>query len=218
MSLLRGYVFHNFGLKLLSLVAAVALWGLLATEPEMETTISVPVEFHNAPKDLELMTDQDSTVHLQVKGPSGKLRSITRADVAVVLDLLAVQHPGAHTFPLDSSQVILPRGVTLVKSIPSQLRLVFEKRATRAVPVLPRFRGEIQPGYHIASYTVDPPTLRVVGPESRVAQLDHAVTDSIQVEGLTGHATFTTNAYLPDPYLRFEETQPVRVTVEMTKK
>src|SRR5262249_59037440 len=55
--LLRRFVFHNFGLKVASLAAAVVLWGLIATEPELETTLSVPVEFHNVPKDLEVLSD-----------------------------------------------------------------------------------------------------------------------------------------------------------------
>jgi YbbR domain-containing protein len=218
MRFLRHYVFHNFGLKLISLLAAMVLWALMATEPELETSIAVPVEFHNVPKDLELLSDQDNTVHLQVKGPSRKLRSMTRADVAVVLDLLPVQQPGTRTFPLDSSHVILPRGVTLVKSIPSQLRLVFEKKSTRAVPVVPRFTGTYERGYEIAHYTVEPPYLAVAGPESRVSLLDHAITDPINVSGLTGTAGFATNAYLPDPHLRFENLQSVRVTVQMKKK
>lgn len=218
MTLLRRYVFHNFGLKLLSLAAAALLWALIATEPGLETSVTVPIEFHNTPKDLEIISDQDLTVHLQVRGPSGKLRAMGRSDVAVVLDLVRVQQPGTHTFALDSSKAILPRGITLVKSMPSQLRLVFEKRSTRSVAVLPRFTGTHQPGYEIARYTVDPPTLKVVGPESRVALLDHAITDGIHLSGLIGSASFTTNAYLADPHLRFENLQTVRVNVEMRKR
>ena len=217
-ALLRHFVFHNFGLKVASLAAAVVLWSLIATEPELETTITVPVEFHNVPKDLEVLVDQDMTVHLQVKGPSSRLRNLARGEVAVVLDLLRVQTPGTRTFTLDSSQVVLPRSVTLVKSIPSQLRVVFEARLTRAVPVVPRFAGTYEPGYQIANYTVDPPALKVVGPESRVTLLDHVITDPIQLSGLIGSASFTTNAYLPDPHLRFENLQSVRATVEMRKK
>ncbi|MBI3693931.1 MAG: hypothetical protein HY238_03695 [Acidobacteria bacterium] len=217
-ALLQRYLFQNFGLKALALAAAVLLWGLMATGPELETAVSVPVEFRNMPKDLEVLSDQDSNVHLQVKGPSGKLRSLSRAEVAVVLDLAKVQQPGTRTFALDSGQVILPRGVRLVKSIPSQLRLVFERRARREVAVVPRFIGAHEPGYEIARYTVDPPSLQVVGPESRVALLDHAITDPVPVAGLVGNAGFTTNAYLPDPHLRFENLQSVRVNVEMRKR
>ena len=217
-NMLRHFVLDNFGLKLLSLAGAVALWALLGAEPELETYVSVAIEFHNAPQDLEMVSEQELNVHLQVRGPSGKVRNLSRADVAVVLDLLAVRQPGALTFTLDPSQVVLPRGVRLVKSMPSQVRLTFEKRLTRDVRVLPRFTGTYPAGYEIASYTVDPPNLKVVGPESRVALLDYVTTDPIDLSRLIGSASYPRTAYLEDPNLRFENLQSVRVNVEMKKK
>lgn len=216
--ILQRYVFRNIGLKLVSLAAAVVLWTLIATEPEMETSINVPVEFHNVPKDLEILADQQSSVHLQVKGPSGKVRSLNPADVAVVLDLVRVHQPGFRTFTLDSSQIVLPRGITLVRSIPSQMRLVFEKRLSRDVRVLPRFSGSYAQGYEIDDYSVDPRTLKVVGPESRVALLDYVSTDPIDLSGTIGSGRYPTTAFLNDPYLRFENLKHVWVSVQMRKK
>ena len=217
-NLLQRYVLHNLGLKLISLAAAVVLWALIAAEPELETAITVPVEFHNVPKDLELASDVQPDVHLQVKGPAGKLRTLDRSGVAVVLDLLPVHQAGPRTFSLDTTQVVLPRGISLVKSVPSQLRLDFQKRLTRDVRVLPRFTGAYPAGYEIAWYTVDPPTLKVVGPESRVALLDYVTTDPIDLSRLIGSANFPRNAYLDDPHVRFENLKSVRVNVEMKKK
>lgn len=216
--LLRRYLLHNLGLKAVSLAAAVVLWAVVGAEPAMETSISVPVEFHNVPQALELLSDTPPNIHLQVKGPSSKVRGLNRADVAVVLDLMRVQQPGARTFTLDQSRIALPRGVTVVRAMPSQLRLVFEKRLSRDVAVVPRFSGTYVPGYEIARYTVEPPELKVVGPESRLAVLDYATTDPIDVSKLIGGAVFTTNAYLDDSHLRFENLQSVRVNVEMKKR
>ena len=215
--LLRRALFQNLGLKILSLGTAVALWGLIATEPESETSISVPVTFHNSPRQLELISDQYPVVHLFVKGPASKIRTLGPADAAVSLDLLRVQQPGDRTFTLDASRMVLPRGVTLVRAMPSQLLLKFDKRLTRSVPVLPRFSGEYQPGYQVAGHQVHPPTLRVVGPESRVGLLDYVSTEPIDLSRLIGSASYTVHAYLPDPYVRFENLESVRVHVEMKK-
>jgi YbbR domain-containing protein len=214
----RNLLLHNWGLKAISLAGAVALWALIGSDPELETSISVPLEFHNMPRDLELVTEQSPNVHVVVRGPSGSVRQINRSEVAVVLDLIRVRLPGAQTFTLDAGQVVLPRGVRLVRAIPSQVRLVFEKRLTREVRVLPRFIGTYPAGYEIASYTVDPPMLKVVGPESRVELLDYITTDPIELSRLIGSASFPRNAYLEDPHLRFENLQSVRVHVEMKKK
>ncbi len=216
--LVQRYLLNNFGLKLISLAGAVALWMLMGAEPELETSVNVPIEFHNAPQDLEMVADQAWNVHLLVRGPSSRVRNLNRSDIAVVLDLLPVRQPGARTFTLDSSQILLPHDVRLVRAIPSQVRLVFERRLTREVRVLPRFTGVYPEGYEIASYTVEPPTIRVVGPESRVNLVDYVTTDPIDVSKLIGSASYPRNAYLDDPHLRFENLKTVRVHVEMRKK
>jgi YbbR domain-containing protein len=214
----KNLLLHNWGLKAISLAGAVVLWALIGSDPELETSLSVPLEFHNMPQDLELVTEQSPNVHLVVRGPAGAIRQVNRSEVAVVLDLIRVRLAGAQTFSLEASQVVLPRGVRLVRSIPSQVRLVFEKRLTREVRVLPRFTGTYPAGYEVASYTVDPPMLKVVGPESRVELLDYITTDPIDLSRLIGSASFPRNAYLEDPHLRFENLQSVRVHVEMKKK
>ena len=216
--LLQHYILNNLGLKLISLAGAVALWALMGAEPELETSVNVPIEFHNAPQDLEMVTDQAWNVHLLVRGPSTRVRNLNRSDIAVVLDLVPVRQPGAQTFTLDSSQIVLPHDVRLVRAIPSQVRLVFEKRQTRELRVLPRFTGVYPDGYEIASYAVDPPMIRVVGPESRLNLLDYVTTDPIDVSRLIGSASYPRNAYLDDPHLRFENLKTVRVNVEMKKK
>jgi hypothetical protein len=210
------YILHNLGLKLFALAAATVLWALTVAEPAMETTVNVPIEFHNAPPDLEILWDQPPTVHVQVKGPQSRVRTLA-GEVAVVLDLLPVQQPGGRTFPLDSSRVLLPRGMSLVRAMPSQVRLVFERRLTRDIRVLPRFTGVHQPGYEIGAYTVDPPALKVVGPVSRVALLDFVMTDPIDVSSLIGSGNFATTAYLEDANLRFENIKTVRVQVAMRR-
>ena len=106
----------------------------------------------------------------------------------------------------------------LVRAIPSQVRLVFERRVTREVRVLPRFTGVYAEGYEIASYAVEPPAVRVVGPESRINLVDYVTTDPIDVSRLIGSASYPRNAYLDDPHLRFENLKTVRVHVEMRKK
>ncbi len=131
---LREWFLHNLGLKVLALASATVLWALVGAEPELETTISVAVEFHNSPRHLEVNWERPESVHLQVQGPSTQVRALTRADVAVVLDLARVDQPGQRTFTLDRSQILLPRGIRLVRVMPAELRLEFEPRPAPGRP------------------------------------------------------------------------------------
>jgi hypothetical protein len=126
--------------------------------------------------------------------------------------------PGERTFPVGNGNVRLPRGVYLVRAIPSEVRFVFERRAVRNVPVKPRFSGLGANGYSVAQVNVEPKELEVSGPASRVARVSEAVTDVVDVANVVGSSEFHVNAYLEDPFVRLDGSPRVTVTVAMKKQ
>ena len=135
-------VFHNFWWKLLALVSAVVLWALVASEPELSEFATVRLEYRNLPDDLEISSNPVTSVSLELRGPSGELRGVGDSiRPAVVLDMSDVQ-PGERTFTIGQGNVQLARGVRLVRSIPSEVRFLFERRLVRFVPVLVRIAGQ----------------------------------------------------------------------------
>ncbi|HLH17994.1 MAG TPA: CdaR family protein [Bryobacteraceae bacterium] len=220
-----GWIAANFLWKLLALAIAVVIWALVATEPELSTFASVRLEFRNLPDDLDISSQPVSSVTLELHGPAGALRNMGGLEPfglagvrpAVVLDMSGVQ-PGERTFPIGYGSVRLPRGVRLIRAIPSEVRFDFDRRATRLIPVLPRFHLDGVNGYSVASYSVDPGRLAIAGPAGRVAQVQDAVTDPIDVSTAIGRASFRVNAYIADPYVRFEGSPQVTVSVVMKKK
>ena len=67
---------RNIGWKLLSLGTAVLLWISVASEPELATLHSVPVEYKGVPDDLEITSDFVENVFLEMRGPAGRLRDL----------------------------------------------------------------------------------------------------------------------------------------------
>lgn len=215
---IRGLFFENFLWKLLALAAAVVIWALVASEPELATFATVRLEYKNLPDDLEISSEPLTSVVLELRGPSGELRGIGETlRPAVVLDMVGVQ-PGQRTFMVGNGNVKLARGVALVRAIPSEVRFTFEERGFRAIPVQVRFASEGQNGYAIAQYTVTPDRVQVVGPKSRVARILAASTDPVDVSSVVGSSEFRVNAYVDDPFVRFATSPLVAVTVTMKKK
>jgi hypothetical protein len=209
-------VTDNFGWKLLSVGIATLIWVVVASEPELSTFANVPLEYKNLPGDLEISSTLLESIYLELHGPSGELRSLNDArHPAVVLDMSGIR-PGERTFSIDSSNVRLPRGLRLVRSIPAQVRFDFEPRLYRLVPVRARFGG--QAANQVASYTVNPRELRILGPDSHVARIAQVSTDAIDVAGVDDSAEFRVNAYLEDTYVRFQSSPTVTVTVTMKRK
>jgi hypothetical protein len=212
-------IFENIGWKLLSLAAAATIWAMVATEPELSTFASAPVEYKNLPNDLEIGSTPLTTVLLELRGPSGQLGGTAEASLhpQVILDMSAAV-PGERTFTVGDGAVKLPRGVRLVRAVPSEVRLDFERHSDASVPVTVRVTGEGHDGYFVASQNVQPSRLEIVGPASHVALVTQAVTDAIDVSQVVGTSEFRVNAFLNDPYVRFQGSPQVEVTVTMKKK
>jgi len=218
------WVTDNFLWKLLALAIAVAIWMLVASEPELSTFATVRVDFKNLPDDLEISSEPISTVSLELRGPSGELRSVSgdlyglgTVRPAVILDMAGVQ-PGERTFPIGIGSVRLARGVHLVRAVPSEVRFTFERRATRLVTVTPRFHGDGANGYQVAQVNVEPKQLEIVGPASHVARVGEALTDQMDVSNVVGAKEFRVNAYVQDPFVQLAGSPQVTISVVMKKR
>lgn len=208
---MKRWLLKNLGWRLLSLFIAVALWLSVASEPEMATLISVPVQYKEPGDDLEVTSRLVEAVQLETHGLSGRLRDLASSRTAVVLDFSKVTEPGERTFNITRAQTNLPRGVDLLRATPAQLRFQFEKRERKWVPVVIRLYGVVPAGGKMVAY---PASKEIVGPASKVKRVEFVTTDMISTS--TRDTATDTTAYIAEPQVRFV-TDP-RVTVKMVSK
>jgi diadenylate cyclase len=209
---------HNIGWKLLALAAAVGVWFNIASEPELETIFSAPVEYKNYPRDLEISSNIVETLDVEARGPSGQLSDLNAARVPAVIDFATVNAPGERTFTLTQNELSLPPGIQLVRTIPAQLRFKFERRATRALKVEVPTSGSLPPGLSITLLEVQPPELSIAGPESRVAAVRQAVSDPLDLNLVKGDSQQVLAVYIPEPEVRFLTVPRVTVKIHVTQK
>lgn len=200
-------------LKALSLLIALALWFGLVHEPELVTSHSVPVFFKNLPRDIEIGSDVPDRVHIELRGPAGRLSPARLAEASVLLDLSSIQAAGERTFTVTESSLTLPPGVEFLRAVPSQLRLRFDRILSKEVQVHARVGVQPPKGYEIVSQLVRPEVLKVTGPENRVRAIDEAQTDPLDLSGVFSDAEIRAHAYVTDPQVRFEGTPVVTVKV-----
>ena len=216
---MKSFFTKNVGWKLLSLAAAFLLWMAVASEPELSTFVSVPVEYKNLSPDMELNSDIAESVFLEVRGPSGELRSLpdSRRRYAIILDMSNVG-TGQHTFPIDSGDVRLPRGIELVRAIPAQIRLDFEASTTRSVPVAVRFEAGLPPDLKVVRAMPEPASFTIAGAASRVARVTTVETDRIGLAPEPGTAEYRANVFVSDARVRIEDSPLVTVKVTIEKR
>jgi diadenylate cyclase len=213
---LHRHVLHNFGLKLLALALAVALWLAVARDPVAEVAVDVPVEFHNIPENLEINSESVPRAQIWMRGPERIVRRLRSADVYAEIELRGMR-VGERTFDLTADQIRQPKELEVVQIVPSQFHLTFDARLTRQVPVHPRVVGNFAPGYEIGHVVAEPSTVTISGPQKRVEAIEAALTDSVDASGTLDRATFVRHAYVSDPLVRVMDPNPVRVTVIMER-
>ncbi len=214
---MRRFLRENLGWKLLSLAISVGLWYALVEEPRYAVSVSAPLEFSHVPPELEIDITRPARITLELQGPAAQLGQRELNDVAVIVSLASVEKPCERTFTLSDGNVKLPSGVRLVRAVPSQIRLRFERRVSREVPVRLRLAAPPPAGFVIRTETILPSTLRIIGPESRVNLVEFAETDAVELAPTEGTQEFRVNVFVPESQVRFESAPEAIVRIVLAR-
>jgi YbbR domain-containing protein len=200
----KEFFVTNVGWKLLSLLLAFLLWVAVAQQPELTTSISVPILFRNVPPDLELASEVVDRAHIEIRGPSGRLTAANLAQVAVVFNV-ATMPTTDRSFTIRQNMVWgLPLGVEFYRAVPSQVYLRFEHQVVKDVPVTPEYEKPEPPGYEVTSYHFSPTTVKIRGPEEWLKDVDHVTTDPIDLKQAIKDGQFRTHVHLPNDQVRLD--------------
>ncbi|HVQ13690.1 MAG TPA: CdaR family protein [Vicinamibacterales bacterium] len=208
------WLFRHFGLRLLSLAVAFALWMAVAGEETVERGIRVPLELVQFPPGLELPFEAPTLVDVRVRGSSTALSRVGPGDIVAVLDLRSAR-AGRRVFQLNPEQVRVPFGVEVVQVSPASIVIAFEKSDTKTVPVNASTEGSPAPGFVVGKVSVDPPTVQVTGPESAIRRTAEAVTDTVSVVGARKSLSEAVTIGLMDPAIRVKTSGSATVHVEI---
>ena len=187
---MRKRIFHNWGLKLASLILAFLLWLLVVqiNDPkENETFTGIPVTLINT----ELLEEQnkayavlDNTdiVRVTVRGPRSVVEQLSASDIVAEADVSKLTE--INTIAINFSVMNADTDVEVIGSNPDVLRLSVEDRADKWVNVRYGTIGEVAEGYIVASAQPNQNRIRVTGPKSSVDQISYASVE-IDVSGAT---------------------------------
>jgi len=201
-------------LRIASVALAVALWFFIAGQDVAERGITVPVELRNVPPNLELTGDPVNNVDVRLRASPGLIESLDPGQVLAAIDLKGLAE-GEHIIQLTPTEVRVPFGFRIVKITPSLLTLNLERTLEKTLPVRPRIIGRPAPGFEVVEVRSEPGSVRVLGPKSRVQEVESAFTEPVSVEGMDATVEDTVNVGLEDPLLRLEDSSEVKVLVRI---
>ena len=92
MGWVRKHVIHNLPLKIMAVLIAGWLWAVVARQPIAEVGVTVHIEFHNVPPNLEIATENLPEAHVRLRGvytntvPVDAYRGAGRPEAAYLIE------------------------------------------------------------------------------------------------------------------------------------
>ena len=182
--LARKVFLEDWGLKLVALLIAIALWvgvtGLSSPTVKRFTVTLRPSAANNVEVTNQLIQDVD----VVLTGDKRDLDRLNPADLTAVLDLTDIP-PGSRVVSLSPSNVYvnLPQGMKLTEVQPGRIAVDLEVVEEKEVGVDPNVTGNPPDGFEVYSATAVPARIRVRAPSSIFASLDTITTDPVDVTG-----------------------------------
>ncbi len=172
MRILRSLV-SNIATLLLSVVAAVVIWGIAVrqADPIDQQLWQIPIEVIGLPADGRLVTLSTQSVQAVAQGPTSVLTDLSTNDFLAFVDL--AQAPfGKSEVPV---QIELEKDQVEVDSwIPDTVTVELERIISREIPVNVDIRGNVASGHRYLQPVIEPAAITVTGPASRVNNLNEA--------------------------------------------
>lgn len=210
---MRQALTRNWELKVVSLVAACAIWGWVVTGDRSQVVVPAAVEYVGLAGDLILVGDPVESVDLHVLVPRWAESQLTRSTRRVQADLSGLRE-GEDVVHLTEQSVQGPSGITVTRITPARLRVSLAGAAENTVRVVAQLRGAPAAGHVVSRVVVEPSRIPVKGPRSTIARQGTIETVPIDVSGIRDTLSQTVGLMLPEFVYPTRE-RSVQVTVEV---
>jgi len=153
-------------------------------------------------------------VNIRVMGSRAVLRNLSPKSLKFAVDVSGGK-PGVAVYEVDVSRIEMPRGARIVSHSPSRVRVRFEKRGRKAVPVRAVLDGQPAPGFHLAGVDVKPARVWLAGARSQVLRLDEIGTETVNITGIEADEEREVRLHLGGGTVWMEENEPVKLHIRV---
>lgn len=182
---LRGILLDNLGLKVMSLVSAMAIFWLVRGAEEAQRAVFVDVVAVTPPATSERMLTSDlpAKVRLTLRGSRSILNALHADEIPPVQVDLSTSSASLYYFEPETFE--LPGGMEIMQIAPPTIPLSWAVRSSRNVTLVPAMEGAPDPGLMLSGTpSVRPTTTMLRGPEPDLATIERLMTDPVTISGL----------------------------------
>jgi YbbR domain-containing protein len=143
------------------------------------------------------------TIRVTLRGDTSIIYSIQEDDIQAFLDMSRFHSPGNYQAIVQ----IRKKGTAMdvspldIRIDPGEISLTLDYKISKFVPLKPDIQGELEPGYVLNSYSLNPAQVIIDGPSRLIGNIAELSTDVIELAGHVENFTFLVNILNSDPLL-----------------
>jgi YbbR domain-containing protein len=209
---------HNPGLKLGALAVAMLLWFHIATEKDAyERVYAVPLIVEGLPGGQIIAEEVPTTALVRFRGHGKQLLFLPWRDVYVSVDASAIRSRGTRPLRLENVRYQESSDLEAVEVVsPDQVTIEVDRLATVRLPIRPNLEVQVAPGHiQVGMARVQPDSVTLSGPESRIRRLTHIETDTLRIQRSRRPVDREVLILKPDIHNLSLEAEVARITLDV---
>ena len=191
---------ENWPAKVFSIALAMVLFVFHQMNSLAERFFSVPLvlESHTS---LVPASSFPRMIRITLRGEANSLYLIQEDDIRAFVDLSRFSAPGNY----QAAVQINKRGLALeitpleIRMEPGEISFSLDHKISKIVPLKADIRGEVEPGYLLNNFSLNPHQVIIDGPSGHMGNIIELDTEEINVSGHAGDFNLTVNIVNRDP-------------------
>jgi hypothetical protein len=140
-------------------------------------------------------------IKVSLKGESQNLNSISEEDVEAYVNLKDIKTSGTYKVPVlwrkkGTAQGVEPLQITVD---PMEITFSLDYKISKFVPIAVNFSGQVETGYNMNSYSIEPNQIVLEGPATVMGNISELQTELIDLTGRRGDFSVTASILHSDP-------------------
>lgn len=193
---------ENWPAKVLSIALAIILFVFHRMSMLEDRFFSVPLNLE-IDGNLVPASSYPRMVRVSLRGDANSIYPILEDDIEAYLDFTRYTDEGHYRAPVQIRKKGTALGVNALEiSVdPLEVSLDLDQKISKLVSVTPNFRGYLEPGYELVSYSLSPNRVVVDGPLKAMDSLSGLLTEFIDLDGRRENFSSTVQIMNRDPLL-----------------
>ena len=181
------WVTHNWGLKIISLVLAVATWYYAVGEENIEVTRVIPLKIQMSSTQMTVSEISVRAVQVTLLAPRALIVNLASQDIQAMHKIgPEIKTAGEYSFRLEPAEIRLPSfQIRVTKIVPEIVTVKLDELMVQKLEIQPDFVGEPAIGYKMLKdeLRMDPNAILAQGPKGVLEQMKSAKTEPIDLVG-----------------------------------